>query len=207
MKYDSLRQVFLFSNYASFSCGFAYWNWICVCLLRWQEWEMLWHTQLINSFKTMDLFGFQAQLLLPQIVKELGSSFTWLLWLVFLQYVSLDKLLTLLEFDCCIENVLFIYVKLNLCSFLCLPKYFNWSLCSESETIQPDKLPNPAVSLLEWTCCNFFFTYIAYRTSLKLCLSNIWCMEVIEMSSSGLLLDQVACIIWRIVIVIIEVIP
>jgi hypothetical protein len=83
---------------------------------------------------------------------------------------------------------------------------FQLSLCSESETIQPNKLPNPAVLLLEWTCC-FFLTYIAYRTSLKLCLSNIWCMEAIEMSSSGLLLDQVTCIIWRIVNVIIEVIP
>lgn len=148
----------MFSNYASFSCGFAYWNWICV-LFRLQEWEILWHTQLINSFKTMDLFGFRAQLLLPQIVKELGSSFTWLLWLVFLQYVSLDRLLTLLEFGCCIENVLFIYVKLNLCPSLCLPKYFNQSIFSELETIRPDKLLNTAVSFLEWTCCNFFYQY------------------------------------------------
>lgn len=159
MKYDSLTQVFLFSNYASFYCGFAYWYWICVCLFRWQEWEMLWHTQLINSFKTMDLFGFQAQLLLPQIVKELGSSFTWLLWLVFLQYVSLDRLLTLLEFGCCIENVLFIYVKLNLCPFLCLLKYFNWSLCSESETIQPDKAAQSSCIIIGVDMFAFFYLY------------------------------------------------
>uniref|UniRef100_A0A0A9GEE1 Uncharacterized protein n=1 Tax=Arundo donax TaxID=35708 RepID=A0A0A9GEE1_ARUDO len=36
---------------------------------------MLWHMQLINSFKTMDLFGCRALLSLPRIVKEQGSSF------------------------------------------------------------------------------------------------------------------------------------
>jgi hypothetical protein len=31
---------------------------------------------------------------------------------------------------------------------------------------------------------------VAYRTSLSPCLSNIWCMEVIETSAAGLMLDQ-----------------
>jgi hypothetical protein len=49
---------------------------------------MLWHMQLINFSKTVDLFGYQALSLLPQIVKERESSFMSLLWLV-----SLSKLL------------------------------------------------------------------------------------------------------------------
>ena len=67
-------------------------------------------------------------------------------------------------------------------------------LCSESETIQPNELPYPAVINFRVHVLHFFFwycrTYVAYRTSLSLCLSNIWCMEVIETSTAGLLLDQ-----------------
>ena len=86
-----------------------------------------------------------------------------------------------------------IYVKLNLCPVSMFTQIFQWSLCSESETIQPNELPYPAVINFRVHMLHFFkyfWTYVAYRTSLSLCLSNIWCMEVIETPAAGLLLDQ-----------------
>ena len=167
---------------------------MCGCLFRWQEWETLWHMQLINSSKTMDLFGYQALLLLPRIVKELGSSFMWLLWLVFLQYVSLYRLIDALKNLIAVLKISCSFVWNGIyVPFLCLPKYFNGAYAPNQKLYSLTSCLIQLSSILEYTCCIFFkyfWTYVAYRTSLSLCLSNIWCMEVIETSTAGLLLDQ-----------------
>ena len=82
-----------------------------VICIRLHAWEMLWLMPHTSFLMKMDLCGSQVLLLLLQIVKELVSSFVWLLWYASSYTCSCAHCL-------CFFKCLFVFVQLLTCEYL-----------------------------------------------------------------------------------------